>query len=181
MCCCYGLGAEMKRLWTPAEDEILRSFWKTNLPAVDIAHRLPGRTDAAIRRRAHWIGCATRGPGPKPVIEKSVMAMIRKDGPICAAEMARRLLCATQQVDQYLRRLRKANRIHISGHVERHENHVSRLWSAGKGTDAKRPIKSERPAWVEIAPAKPTFASDPLMAALYHSARRVSSPAGRAA
>lgn len=171
----------MNREWTPAEDEILRAFWKTNRPTEELMPKLPFRTKAAMHRRARNIGCADRVPGPKPEIEKAVMAMIRKEGPICAAEMAKKLLCATQQVDQYLRRMKKAKRIHVSGYVERSENYLSRLWSAGRGEDAKKPLKRERPAWVDIAPATPTFKSDPLMAALYRSAKRVSSPAGRAA
>lgn len=166
----------MIRYWTPEDDAKLIAFWKTNAPVVDFMSQFPGRTEAAIRQHAGRIGCDQRGPGPKPVIEKAVISLIRKEGPICSAEIARKLLCVSQQVDRYLRRLKKANRIHISGHVERHENKLSRLWSIGKGIDAKRPAKSERPAWAEIAPVTPTFRADPLMGALYRSAKRVYAP-----
>lgn len=166
----------MNPLWTKEEDELLKAMWKTNLPIVDFLHRLPGRTEAATRHHAHRLGCSTRGPGPKPVIEKAVANMIRKNGPICSAEMAKKLLCKSQQVDQYVRRLRKQKKIYVGGYVERHENKLSRLWVYGKGIDATKPTKDERPSWGSIAPATPTFTSDPLMAALYRSARRVYAP-----
>jgi hypothetical protein len=172
----------MNPCWSTEADEKLIAFWKdTKLPVVDFMSHFPGRTEAAIRQHARRLGCATRGPGPKPVIEKAVLQMIRKNGPICSAEMARKLLCASQQVDQYVRRLRKQKKIYVGGYVERHENKLSRLWVYGKGPDAAKPSKDERPSWKSIAPATPTFKADPLMSALYRSARRVSSPARESA
>lgn len=157
----------MKRPWSPEDNEKLVDFWKTKAAIVDFMSHFPGRTEAAIRVHARRIGCAIRGPGPKPVIEKAVLSMIRKNGPICSAEMARKLLCKPQQVDQYVRRLNKARRIHVSGYVERYEHKLSRLWVIGPGINAQKPNRSERLPWIAIAPQNPRFTFDPLMAALY--------------
>lgn len=160
----------MKHYWTPEEDALLRKYWKTSKPIIDFVGKFNDRTMPSIRHRAHVIGCAKRGPGPRPEIEKTVMRMIRKHGPICTADMAQQLLCKPQQVDQYVRRLKTARKIHVAGHVERSENHLSRMWAAGNFPDVKKLPREQRAPWIEIAPSKPKFYADPLMAALYGAA-----------
>lgn len=157
----------MKNYWTKREDEILRNFWKGSRPLDEATTVLPGRSLYAIKHHAQKLNCANRKPGQRPQIETNVAAMIKKHGPISSAEMARMLLCRPQQVDQYVRRLHRANKIHVGNYVELTENYLTRLWVHGKGIDAKKPLKSEREPWHAVEPPKPTFRADPLMAALY--------------
>lgn len=155
----------MKNTWTPEEDQIVRKIWASNEPVQFQMHLLPGRTYFAMRHRASVIKCRKRQPGPYPQMERNVMKLIRDHGPICAAQMAQMLLCSPQQVDQYVRRLHRAKRIHVGDYVEVHENHLSRCFVAGRGEDLPKPPKASRPKF--IAPARAEFKADPLMAALF--------------
>lgn len=153
--------------WTPEEDEIVRRFWKGNARVEDALKLLPGRTPFAITHRAHCLGCPARKPGPKPQMEKNVIQLIKTRGPISAAEMARMLLCKPQQVDLYVRRLKKAKKIHVADWLVRTEQNMARMWSFGNRPDVPRPTNVSPTKIVPLRPPAPHFTADPLMAALF--------------
>jgi hypothetical protein len=127
---------------------------------------------SAIKHHAQKIGVANRKPGQVAFIEKGIIALMKKNGPLCSIEMAAMLLCDNRQVDSYIRKMRAKRKVHVAGYIETRGGHLSKRWAIGNLPDAQYPSKEERDcipvAAVAARPVRSSIiARDPLTAALF--------------
>ncbi|WP_186079332.1 helix-turn-helix transcriptional regulator [Burkholderia gladioli] len=131
------------RRWSAEDEQKLREIWHAPGPLKSFVDLFEGRTESALSCHGLEMGLGRRGNrymysgDPTANLILSVLAC----GAMDSVEIAAKAGIARETAMKHLKRLHLAGRIHIA-RWERfaRSGYPSKVWSAGPGTDASRPV-----------------------------------------
>lgn len=134
-----------RKLWTEAEDALLRKNWDSVLPCT--MWGIEGRTPHAIRARAKQIGLGKKLVSYEAIYPQineraeAILALLTTAGPLSSREIQKRLAITESQHRRAHERIR--SEIYIFAWEMGTRGGEWPIWALGDAPDAKRPPKGD--------------------------------------
>lgn len=134
-----------RKLWTEAEDNLLRNNWDSVLPCT--MWGIEGRTPHAIRNRAKQLGLGKKLVSYEAIYPQineraeAILALLTTAGPLSSREIQKRLSITESQHRRAHERVR--GEIYIFAWEMGDRGGEWPIWAIGEQQDAKRPPKGD--------------------------------------
>lgn len=137
------------KVWTEAEDEIVRDTWASKKLMKECLAQLPGRTEKAVMVRVRALGLGPRvhmDRSGKSVILRMVLAEMARGSALSSRDISEKFGCTAKHASDLLREAHDSKKIRVQAwQRSRPGGCYMALYAHGDGEDAVRPSpKSEK-------------------------------------